>query len=110
MAETKTYSKVAAPRKLVALYSQKWDLFPYMMVIMVLMTVVSVFHVWSRVKVIDLNLNIADARKQVKEQQQEHNRLKLEAASLKIPARIEAFAKGELGMGLPLDQQVVIVK
>lgn len=111
MANAKTaHSKVAAPRRLVALYGQKWDLFPYMMGIMVLLTLVSVFHVWSRVRVIDLNLQTSDLRRQFKEQQQEHGRLKLEAASLKTPARIEAFAKDELGMRLPLDQQVVVVK
>ncbi|SNB47810.1 cell division protein FtsL [Geobacter sp. DSM 9736] len=111
MADVKTiHSKVAAPRKVVALSAQKWDLFPYLIVIMVLLTVVSVFHVWSRVRVIDLNLAISEARRQVKDQHQENSRLKLEVASLKTPARIEAFAKEELGMRLPLDQQVVVVK
>jgi len=42
--------------------------------------------------------------------QQEKNCLKLEVASLKTPARIETLAMGELGMSLPADQQVVIVK
>ena len=45
-----------------------------------------------------------------KNEQQEQNRLKLEVASLKTPARIETLAKGELGMALPTEQQVVIVK
>jgi cell division protein FtsL len=42
--------------------------------------------------------------------QQEQSRMKVEAASLKTPARIEMLAKGELGMALPSDQQVVLVK
>lgn len=104
------YSKVAAPRKMVAEYAQRGELFPYLIVVMVLLTLVSIFHVWSRVKVIDLNLQAAEVKRQLKEQQQEHNRLKLEVASLKTPARIEALAKGELGMALPQDQQVVAVK
>ena len=37
-------------------------------------------------------------------------RLKVEVASLKTPARIEEIAKGQLGMALPTDQQVVLVK
>jgi cell division protein FtsL len=113
MANTKTIaSRLTVPRHLeaVAGYSRRWDLFPYLVVVMVLLTLVSVFHVWSRVKVIDLSLRMADAGRQVKEQQQEHNRLKLEVASLKTPARIEALAKGYLGMALPTEQQVVIVK
>jgi len=113
MANIKTMSnKVAAPRQFdtVAAYSKRWDLFSHLMVVMVLLTLVSIFHVWSRVKVIDLNLRLADVNGQVKEVQQEQNRLKLEVASLKTPARIEVLAKGDLGMALPTDQQVVIVK
>jgi len=113
MANIKTMSnKVAAPRQndAVAVYSSRWDLFPHLMVIMVLLTLVSIFHVWSRVKVVDLNLRLSDAGSQLKNEQQEQNRLKLEVASLKTPSRIEALARGELGMALPTDQQVVIVK
>lgn len=111
MANAKTaYSKVAAPQKTEDVYARRWDLFPYLMVVMVLLTMVSIFHVWSRVNVVNLNLQIAEVNRQFKEAQQEHNRLKLEAASLKTPARIEAVAKGELGMRLPQDQQVVVVK
>ncbi len=113
MANIKTMSnKVAAPRQIdaLAVNSRRWDLFPHLMVVMVLLTLVSIFHVWSRAKVIDLNLQWSELSGQFKEAQQEHNRLKLEVASLKTPARIEALAKGELGMALPTDQQVVIIK
>jgi cell division protein FtsL len=113
MADIKTLSnKVAAPRQLdaVDVYARRWDLFPHLMAVMVLLTLVSIFHVWSRVKVIDLNLQLTDVNSQLKEEQQEQNRLKLEVASLKTPARIESLAKGDLGMALPTDQQVVIVK
>jgi len=113
MADIKTMSsKVAAPRQLdvVVAYTRRWDLFPYLLAVMVLLTLVSIFHVWSRVRVIDLNLQLAEVTRQMKEQHQEHNRLKLEVASMRTPARIEALARGELGMALPTDQQVVIIK
>lgn len=107
-----TYGKVASPklRSIDVVLGRRWDLFPYLMVVMVLLTLVSIFHVWSRVKVIDMNLQIAEVNRDIREQEQEHNRLKLEVASLKTPGRIEALAKGELGMALPTEQQVVIVK
>jgi cell division protein FtsL len=79
-------------------------------VVMMLLTVVSSFHVWSRVKVVDLNLQIVGVSRQMKEEQQNFNRLRLEVASLKTPARIEALARGELGMALPAEQQVVLVR
>ena len=113
MADIKTMSsKVAAPRQLnvVSLNPKKLDIFPHLVAIMVLLTLVSIFHVWSRVKVIELNLQLADVGNQFKNEQQEQNRLKLEVASMKTPVRIEALAKGELGMALPTEQQVVIVK
>ena len=113
MADIKTMSnKVAAPQQIDALAAngKRWDLFPQLMVVMVLLTLVSVFHVWSRAMVIDINLQLADLSSQFKETQQEQNRLKLEVASLKTPARVEALAEGELGMALPTDQQVVIIK
>ena len=104
------YSKVAAPRKLEAAIANRWDLFPFIMVVMVLLTLVAIFHVWSRVTVIDLNLQLSESSRVLKEQQQEQNRLTLEVASMKNPARVEALAKGELGMDLPTEQQVVVVR
>jgi len=113
MADIKTMSnKVAAPHQLdaVAAIGRRGDLITHLMVVMVLLTIVSIFHVWSRTKVIDLNLQLADLSGELKVAQQEKNCLKLEVASLKTPARIETLAMGELGMSLPADQQVVIVK
>src|SRR6266568_6498994 len=98
-----TYGKVAAPRirKIDVALARRPDLFPFLMVVMVLLTLVSIFHVWSRVKVVDVNMQVGELRRELKEQQQEEGRLKLEVASLKSPARIEALAKGELKMSLP---------
>jgi cell division protein FtsL len=104
------FSKVAAPKKMEAAVSQRWDLFPYLVTVLALLTFLSLFHVWSRVKVVDLNLKITETSRQLKELQEEKKRLKLEVASLRNPARIEALAKGELGMALPTDQQVITVK
>ena len=106
------FGKVAAPklRNLNIVLGRRWDLFPYLIVVMVLLTVVSIFHVWSRVKVIDMNLQIASISREIREQEQEQNRLKLEVASLKTPARVEALAKGYLGMSLPTEHQIIVVK
>jgi len=101
------YGKVAAPARSVAVARESWNSFPYLTGVMVLLTLVSIFHVWSRV---DLNLRISEAARYFKDEQQENKRLRVEVASLKAPARIEALAKGELGMMLPTDQQVVLVK
>ena len=111
MAQSKVaYGKVAAPARSSAAVRESWNSCPYLTGVMVLLTLVSVFHVWSRVEVIDLNLRISESARLFKDEQQENKRLRVEVASLKTPARIEALAKGDLGMMLPTDQQVVLVK
>lgn len=112
MAQTHTeYGKVVAPKPLSAEFStNRMEIFKFLMVFMVLLMVVSVFHVWSRYRLVDLNLQISESSRQLKEAEQEEKRLKLEAASLKTPARIETIAKNELGMNLPTEQQVIQVK
>jgi cell division protein FtsL len=106
------YGKVAAPRPFgnAEVVSHRLDLFKFLMICMILFTIVSVFHVWSRFKIVDLNVQISESSRLLKEAEQEQKRLKLEVASLKTPARIETIAKGKLGMALPNEQQVVLVK
>lgn len=106
------YGKVAAPRPVVGaeLATNRLDIFKFLMIFMILLMVVSVFHVWSRFKLVDLNLQISETSRQLKETEQEQKRLKLEAATLRTPARVEAIAKNELGMALPTEQQVILVR
>ncbi len=113
MAQARTdYGKVIAPRPFgtAELATSRLDIFRFLMICMILLTIVSVFHVWSRFKLIDLNLQSSEASRQLKEAEQEQKRLKLEAVSLRTPARIEIIAKSELGMALPTEQQVILVK
>lgn len=113
MAQARTeYGKVVAPRPYAGegVVPHKLDMFKFLMISMILFTVVSVFHVWSRFKLIELNLQINNASRQLKEAEEEQKRLKLEVASLRTPSRIEAIAKSELDMALPSQQQVIVVK
>jgi len=103
------FTKVAAP-PVFETVEQRWSMFPYLVVVLVLLTLVSLFHVWSRVRVMELNYQITDADRAIREAKQEAGRLRLEVASLKTPARIESLAREELGMTLPADQQVIPVK
>lgn len=104
------FSKAMAPKKIDIAVAQRWDLFPYLLTVLGLLTLLSLFHVWSRVQVVDLNVQITEANRVLNALQQEKSRLKLEVASLKHPARIESLAKEELGMALPSEQQVVVVR
>lgn len=106
------YGKVVAPRPFggAELATNRLDIFKFMMICMILLTIVSVFHVWSRFKLVDLNLQMSESSRQLKEAEQEQKRLRLEAASFRTSARIETIAKNELGMALPTGQQIVLVK
>ena len=113
MAQARTdYGKVIAPRPfgVEGVSTQIIDLFKFLMISMILFTVVSTFHVWSRFKLVDLNLEISEISKKVKEAENEQKLLKLEAATLKTPARIEMIAKNDLKMALPGDRQIIQVK
>ena len=113
MAHTKIeYSKVAEPVVFggYSFHVQRLDMFKFLMICMVVLTIVAVFHVWSRFKLIDINLQMTEVNRQFKQSQEEQKRLKLEVATLRTPARIEAIAKDELGMALPTEQQVIVVK
>lgn len=113
MAQARTdFSKVAAPRALggLEIAPNRVDVFKYVVACTIVFMVVSVFHVWSRFKLVELNLEISEISRQLSDAGQEHKRLKLEATSLKAPARVEAIAKNELNMALPTDQQVIHVK
>ncbi|MDD5285305.1 MAG: cell division protein FtsL [Desulfuromonadaceae bacterium] len=106
------YGKVAASGHFGAaeLAPHRIDIFKYLMICMFLFTVVSVFHVWSRFKLVELNLQVSETSRQLKEVEQEQKRLNLEAATLKTPGRIEAIARNELGMSLPTEQQIIQVR
>ena len=105
-----TMDKVVDPRRIEAGAELKGDVFAYMIGIIAIVTIVSAFHVWSRVQVMNLSLKVGELRRDLKAEEQELGRLKLEVASLKMPARIESLAKGELGLSLPTEQQVIQVR
>lgn len=75
-----------------------------------ILLVVSLFFVWSRLQVVNLEYNISSLESRVRDIKQETKRLRLEAASLRNPVRIEQVAKAELGLRLPTPEQIIIVK
>jgi cell division protein FtsL len=70
---------------------------------------VSLFFVWSRVQVTSLEYEISQLESNLRGQKQETSNLRLEAASLSNPERIERVAKKELNLRLPSAEQVITV-
>jgi cell division protein FtsL len=84
-------------------------LFPLIAFVIVLM-LVSLFFVWSRLEVVNLEYDISTYEVRLRSLQQESRQLKLEAASLRNPARIERMARAKLGLRLPTPEQVITVR
>lgn len=75
-----------------------------------ILLLVSLFFVWSRLQVVNLEYNISSLESRIRDLNQETKRLRLEAASLRNPVRIEQAAKEQLGLQLPTPEQIIIVK
>lgn len=69
-----------------------------------------VFLIWSRSQLIELDYAISRCESQVRALAREENRLRLEVASLKNPARIERLARQQLQLHNPRPHQVRIVR
>lgn len=74
-----------------------------------LLLMVSLFFVWSRVQVTSLEYEISQLESRLRGLRQETSNLRLEAASLSSPERIERVARKELHLRLPTADQVVTV-
>jgi len=75
----------------------------------VLLLLVSLFFVWSRVQVTSLDYEISKQESTLRDLSQETSNLRLEAASLRSPERIERVARKELNLRLPSAEQVITV-
>ena len=88
---------------------QRPRLFPLIAFVVVLM-IVALFFVWSRLEVVNLEYDISTYEVRLRSLQQESRQLKLEAASLSNPARIEQRARTRIGLRLPTPEQVITVR
>lgn len=84
-------------------------LFPLILFIAVLLFV-SLFFVWSRLQVVHLEYDISSLEGKVRDLQQDIRRYRLEAASLRSPARIEQVAQSRIGLRHPTLEQVITVE
>ncbi|XXF76462.1 cell division protein FtsL [Myxococcaceae bacterium GXIMD 01537] len=72
-----------------------------------LFAAVGMLHVTSRVLVVDMGYRLSRAESEGRALTRENDRLKLELATLKAPARLERLAREKLGMAMPTGSAVV---
>ncbi len=68
---------------------------------------VGILHVTSRVLVVDMGYRLSKAEAEERALTRENDRLKLELATLKNPARLEKLAREKLGMSMPAGGVVI---
>ncbi len=68
---------------------------------------VGILHVTSRVLVVDMGYRLSKAEAEERALTRENDRLKLELATLKNPARLEKLAREKLGMAMPSGPVVI---
>ncbi len=69
----------------------------------------ALFHVWSRLHVVDLGYRLAAARAAHAQLVEQNRRLSLELATLEAPARVAEAARRQLGLVPPSPSQIVHV-
>jgi cell division protein FtsL len=75
-----------------------------------LFAAVGILHVTSRVLVVDMGYRLSKAESESRALTRENDRLKLELATLKAPARLERLAREHLGMMMPAGSAVVALQ
>jgi cell division protein FtsL len=71
---------------------------------------VGILHVASRVLVVDMGYRLSKAETEERTLTRENDRLKLELATLKNPARLEKLAREKLGMSMPSGPLVIALQ
>jgi cell division protein FtsL len=72
-----------------------------------LVLVAALFHVWSRLRVVDLGYRLAAARAAHAQLLEQNRRLSAELAALRAPRRLAETARVRLGLRPPTPDQVI---
>jgi cell division protein FtsL len=105
---SKVTSRISSMRGSVSVTGVLLHLLPAVL-LFALFTGVGILHVTSRVLVVDMGYRLSRAEAESRTLTRENDRLKLELATLKAPARLERVAKEQLGMAMPKGGAVVSV-
>lgn len=74
------------------------------------LVLISVFFVWSRQQVLNLQYDIASLESNVRSARQEATKLQVEVAMLRQPRRIEELARNDLGLVMPDPRKIIVIR
>ncbi len=85
---------------------RRWRTAGASVVVVGVMVVCALFYVWARHEATSWGYRISEAAEVQNELKQANRELRLEAASLRSPARIESIARKKLGLDFPKPGQI----
>jgi cell division protein FtsL len=74
------------------------------------LVLISVFFVWSRQQVLNLQYDIASIESSIRSARQEAAKLQVEVTMLRQPRRIEELARNELGLVMPDPRKIIVIR
>lgn len=74
------------------------------------LVLISVFFVWSRQQVLNLQYDIANLESSIRSAQQEATNLQVEVTMLRQPQRIEKLARTDLGLVMPDPRKIIVIR
>lgn len=74
------------------------------------LVLISVFFVWSRQQVLNLQYDIASIESKIRSAKQESTKLQVEVTMLRQPRRIEELARNDLGLVMPDPRKIIVVR
>jgi cell division protein FtsL len=69
----------------------------------------ALLHVWLRLQVVHMGYVLSTSAKLQNQLEQENRELRVEIATLTSPDRLEAMARGRLGLARPQKGQVIVL-
>lgn len=64
---------------------------------------------WVRLQIVTLGFSITEKSKEERQLQEENNKLRLQIAALKSPARLQKLASERFGLATPKNNQLIII-
>lgn len=82
----------------------------HLMAFFLALLAVSLFYVWTRTEVVKATYELGSLQRQIEDERQYNQKLRLEILTLKAPDRLAAVAVQRLDMQPPGEGQVVVVE
>lgn len=86
------------------------SMLPPMLFSLIALVFISVFFIWSKQQVLNLQYDIAAIESNIRSAKQEEAKLQVEVTMLRKPQRIEGLARQQLGLVMPDPRKIIVIR